>query len=754
MADSSPLTKQIRLLPLVLLFLLQVPLYGAHIIGGEMSYVCLGGGNYRITMKIYRDCFGQGAEFDGAQGGAFAATVSVYRGDNNTPFINFDNIGAPVIRNIQPNLSNPCLQVPPNICVEEGVYTFNVNLPPSTLPYHISYQRCCRNNTISNLLFPGDVGATYTIEISPEAQLVCNNSPTFTEVPPIAICVGEPIDFDFSAQDADGDQLVYSLCSPLNGGGNNTDAPETPTGVAPNPDLPPPYPEVNFLQPFYSAGFPMLADPQLSIDPNTGFITGVPTSVGQFVVGVCVEEYRNGQLLSVTLRDFQFNVVPCEVTVLARIDADEILDDGSFRVISCGALTVNIINQSIQQQFINDWIWNFEVGGIILSSSEWNPSITFPSTGSYPGTLTLNPGTVCADTANILIDIFPEIVADFSFSYDTCTAGPVTFTNTSYTDAGPNALVSWNWEFGDGNQSDEFDPVHTYNSPDYWPVSLTVVDTNECRDTRIRELPYFPVPEYLIVAPNGVVVCQPARVLFDNLSNPISDAYDIVWEFGDGGSSGQISPTYVYQDTGLYSVFLSVTSPLGCYVDTIFTDLIEVLPRPLAAFSFTPEQLSNFEPTAFFQDESIDAARWNWEFDNIGLSFEQNPVYTFPDTGLQQIRLVVTHENGCRDTAYAQLDVVPLITYHLPNAFTPNADGVNEGFRGAGFTRGIQNFQLQIWNRYGEMIFETHDPEEPWLGRKFNTGEKSPPGVYVLRVSYIEPRGKFVELRGFVTLIR
>lgn len=705
-------------------------------------------------MKIYRDCFGQGADFDGAQGGAFNATVTIYRGSSNTPFLNLNTIGVPTVRNVQPNLSNPCLQVPPNICVQEGIYTFNVNLPVSTESYHISYQRCCRNNTISNLVIPGEVGATYTIEITPVAQSLCNSSPTFVDVPPIAICAGEPIDFDFSATDPDGDILIYSLCPPLTGGGNNTNAPTIPGGVAPDPDMPPPYAPVNFLQPFYSFDNPMIADPPLSINSTTGFITGIPTSVGQYVVGVCVEEYRNGQLLSVTLRDFQFNVVPCEVTVSARMEADEILTDGTFRIISCGSLRVEMVNRSIQQQFINDWIWRFGIGGVTLSTTEWSPTLEFPNIGTYLGTLTLNPGTLCADTAYFQVDVYPDIVADFEFDYDTCTAGPIFFTNLSYTDAGPGALVSWDWDFGDGIQSTDFDPVHTYEDPDFWQVSLTVVDTNDCRETLQRPLPYFPVPEYLIVAPSGVIVCQPAFVTFNNLSSPISEAYDILWEFGDGGISNLISPSYVYQDTGIYSVFISVTSPLGCYVDTLFPNLIEVLPKPTAAFRFEPQQLSNFEPTAFFIDQSIDAAKWNWQFDDVGLSFDQNPVYTFPDTGLFHIQLVVTHQNGCKDTAYALLDIEPLITYHLPNAFTPNGDGTNEFFRGAGFTRGMLNFRLQIWNRYGELIFETEDPEETWNGRKNNTGLKSPPGAYVLKVHYTEPRGKFVELQGFVTLIR
>ena len=90
---------------------------------------------------------------------------------------------------------------------------------------------------------------------------------------------------------------------------------------------------------------------------------------------------------------------------------------------------------------------------------------------------------------------------------------------------------------------------------------------------------------------------------------------------------------------------------------------------------------------------------WFWNFDNEGFAIEPNPVFTFPDTGIQVVQQVVTHESGCQDSLTLLIDVVPQVTYHLPNAFTPNSDNVNDGFRGFGFFEGIENFNLRIWNR-------------------------------------------------------
>ncbi|MEZ4934044.1 MAG: gliding motility-associated C-terminal domain-containing protein [Saprospiraceae bacterium] len=121
---------------------------------------------------------------------------------------------------------------------------------------------------------------------------------------------------------------------------------------------------------------------------------------------------------------------------------------------------------------------------------------------------------------------------------------------------------------------------------------------------------------------------------------------------------------------------------------------------------------------------------------------------------MQQVQLVVFHESGCTDTTIQFLDVIPEVRYFLPNAFTPNGDGFNDGFRGNGVMEGATDFNLSIWNRYGEKLFETDDPFESWNGRKDNSGKLSPQGVYIVVVTYIEPRGAKRELRGYATLVK
>lgn len=743
---------------LLIALLLPVAGHAAHIVGGGITYECLGTGQYRFTMKIYRDCAGNGAPFDGAPGAPFPARLTVYEGDSQFPFSE-PTLGAPVITQIDPNEQNPCVIVPPNVCIQEGVYVWTLNLPVSDEPYHIVYQRCCRNNTINNIQNPGDEGATYRVTIEPLAQNVCNNSPTFDEFPPVVICAGEPLNVDFSVTDTDGDQLVYSLCSPIDGGGPDTQNDTAPNGVAPQPDLPPPFDEVNFINPPYSTLGPLNADPGLAMDPVTGFLSGTPQTLGQFVLGVCVEEYRNGQLIGTIFRDLQFNVAFCEPLVEADINESEIitLDSGEevFVVTNCGGTVVDFDNQSTQEQFISEYRWEFDIAGATETFTTRDLTVDFGNVGVYPGQLMVNPGTSCGDTLDIRVNIFPDISADFDFEYDTCVAGPTTFTDLSVADAGPDAIDTWLWNFGDGNVDTVRNPIHTYAIPGILPVALTVRDTNGCAGTTIQPIAYQPAPATIIIAPNSFIGCVPADIFFNNLSVPIDSTYDIEWTFGDGGTSTAISPTHRYDSVGVFTVSIDITSPIGCKVDTTLNGLIETRESPLAGFRFTPEEPSNLQPVVDFIDESERAVRWDYFADDFLFSNDPNPRFNFRDTGSVLVTQIVTHPNGCQDTAFRRVDIIPIVTYHMPNAFTPNNDGVNDVFFGQGVLEGSTDFQFQIWNRYGELIYETFDfRDEGWNGRKDNVGPLLAAGVYVVTVQYREPRGKLVRYRGFATLVK
>ncbi len=289
----------------------------AHIIGGEVTYECLGfnqatnSNNYRVTLSMYRDATGGGAQFDNP---AFIGVFQQGSSVGDWIFINRLNINHQDIITVP--YGSDCVEELPNLVVQKATYSFEVSLPISDKPYQIAYQRCCRNNTISNIVNPGATGDAFTVIIKSEQSSTCNSSPVFDNYPPVLICAGKPLHFDHSASDQNGDSLVYEFCNPISAGG--TDGATTPgdpnscTGVIPFPDnCPPPYAEIQFL-PQYSVQNPMGGNPQVTINPKTGLISGTPNMVGQFVVGVCANEYRDSILIGSIRRDFQFNVRACQ----------------------------------------------------------------------------------------------------------------------------------------------------------------------------------------------------------------------------------------------------------------------------------------------------------------------------------------------------------------------------------------------------------------------------------------------------------
>ncbi len=733
--------------------------FARHIVGGEIYYECIGMDpvnnrvTFQFTMNVYRDCFStNSAELDPeAQIGFYVQNSSL----NYVPYGTAD-VKLSSSRTLDPTNNNPCI-IPPRVCVQEGVYTFTRTFDIINSSYVVVYQRCCRNNTISNILDPDKQGAAFYVEITPEAQRLCNSSPRFKNFPPIVICGGVLLNLDHGATDKENDLITYEFCAPFSAGGQNgsngVGKIDDCNGVMPNRfNCPPPFKTVTFLSPTYTSNTPLAGNPVVKIDPSTGLITGIPEKIGQFVVGVCIKEYRSGVLLSVVRRDFQFNVAQCDIKVSARIQADSISKDQEFIVNTCGNNTVDFINQSIKKENIRSFDWFFRIGTDTIRGNTEHVKVTFPNIGTYRGQMILNKGVECSDTAFINVNVFPGINANFNYSYDTCIAGPVRFTN--FSNSGSGNITNNDWLFEANGQSTLKDPSYIFKTPGNKAIRLEVRDINGCIDDTTAIIPYFPVPSLLVVDPGIFEGCEPLDVFFENLSIPIDSTYDITWDFGDGTFSDRISPNHTFQNKGLYSVRLSVTSPIGCHTEINYPDWITVKESPKAAFDYSPEILSSFNNKIAITDYSLRAKTVEYILSTGEKLRLRNPVYTFRDTGIYHIKQIAIHENGCIDTLLQILDIEPKVTFFMPNVFTPNGDGKNEEFLGKGATEFMQNFQMTIWDRWGGRLFTSKDPNLGWNGRFDNTGEFVPNGVYIYTLEYNTARKKHIELKGFATVLR
>lgn len=206
-------------------FFINSNLFASHLVGGELTYECIGNDQYVVELEIFRDCSGNSfADFDSL------ASLFVFDGDTNyVVTIEMELDLETEVEWVSPEIEGLCLQAMPDFCLERSTgYIDTITLAPNPSGYLIVYQRCCRNIAITNIIEPGTTGNTYFIKIPGTGVADCNSSPTFNNLPPIVVCVNEDFEFDHSATDLDGDSLSYEFCTPFVGASTNNSIPEDP----------------------------------------------------------------------------------------------------------------------------------------------------------------------------------------------------------------------------------------------------------------------------------------------------------------------------------------------------------------------------------------------------------------------------------------------------------------------------------------------------------------------------------------------
>ena len=551
----------IKLLLSITLILSAFCTQASHIVGGDIYYDYLGNNTYRFYISIFRDCNSTGAQFDNPlflavyNNGALVQNVSIpFPGDQNVPVV----------------FNNPCVTPPTNICTENAIYTTDLILPPAIGGYTITYQRCCRGPNITNVVNPGDTGFTLTCQIpGVNTNAWINSSPRFTNYPPQLLCNNEDLIFDHSATDPDGDQLVYSLVTPNSG--SSGFAPQ------PNPSPPPPYAPINWVG-GHSAAIPLGPGSTININPTTGLLTASPNLIGLYVVGIRVQELRNGVVINSTTRDFLFRVFNCNLQLESILPAQDQLP--TF-INYCQGLTVDFVNNSYGG---TNYAWDFGVPGINTDvSTVFQPSYTYPGPGSYQVMLVVNPGWPCTDTSYMDIIVNNQIVLSYTSDDSLCIFGnSYDFVAASTAPAGS----IYTWDFGPNATS----PSTTgsviigvnYSATGYMPVTVTV-ENNSCVAEYTDSIYVLPEPIAAIVLPTDYE-CGGLSVLFGNGS---ANSTIYAWDFGIAGSVTDVStdfePTFDFPTAGTYTVTLVASSSPICSSTT--TETITLNEPLLVAFT-------------------------------------------------------------------------------------------------------------------------------------------------------------------------
>lgn len=698
-------------------------LSATHIVGGEMTYRCLGNNDYEIKLQIFRDCYTGVPDFD------TVAWVSVY--DDKWKLQQILKLRFNLKRDTIPvQLSNPCLSVPPNVCVNTTTYLDTINLPFKTGGYTLVYQRCCRNQLIRNIIAPLETGASFLTQITEQALLACNNSCVFKSWPPVAICVNYPIDFDHGATDADGDSLVFKLCTPLKGGDQ----------IDPKPEPPPPgpYDEVDWRFPPYDLNNVLGGQP-LTIDPKTGFLTGVPNTIGNFVVGICVEEYRNGVLLSTTRRDFQYNVADCGEPAAAFF-APEFL---------CETRKLSFQNQS---QNASQYQWIFDFGNPNSPTSmNATPTYIFPDTGNFVVALiaTSNNGTGCMDTFLQTVKVRDKFVnADVKLNFPDCSNG-LTLAAADFSVDTIFGVTDWKWTLnkplGAPETSSDKNPIFKITDKGLHGITLVVASGNGCLDTFTQKF----------VAP------------FPDLSN-----LTLEWEICQGDSV-HLNPnpvggmTYLWSPTATLDIPIHPNPLAFPTVSTVYTVVatstkspctttgqvtVEVLnPGSLTISATPPKVLVGGSSQLLANMPGVQ--NYVWDIDpSLSTNFGADPVATPPDTTEYFVTAKLT--GGCEVRGSVLVPVIfpncdePYVFF--PTAFSPNGDGENDVLKMEGIY--ISTVRWVIFDRWGEQIFVADSLDDAWDGTF--KGREIPAETFGFYYQVTCPNGTFSERKGNVSLLR
>jgi gliding motility-associated-like protein len=411
-------------------------------------------------------------------------------------------------------------------------------------------------------------------------------------------------------------------------------------------------------------------------------------------------------------------------------------------------------------------------------------TITFTGangTAPYIFTYTLNggaPQTITSTGNTATITITPSAAGTFTYSLvsvedataTTCSqaqtgsaiitvnALPNVFAGNDFTACEDESIVltgsgasTYVWDNG-VNNGVGFTPTGTTT------YTVTGTDANGCVNSDDVTVTISPNPVVSFVA-DVTSGCAPLTVTFTNTTPGTLD--DCVWNFGNGSTAtGCGSVTVTFTQPGLFDVSLITTNDDGCVGSATYADYIYVEAVPVASFTPSSTVISVLNAQVQFDNTSTNATNYQWDFgDESPVSNEESPIHTFPNVepGNYVVELIATSPLGCADTAVRVIIVNEELIFYVPNTFTPDGDDYNEYFQPV-FTSGYDpfDFNLYIFNRWGELIWESHDASVGWDGTYgVGRGILVQDGTYTWKIDFkTSQNDERMEVVGHVNVIR
>jgi len=376
--------------------------------------------------------------------------------------------------------------------------------------------------------------------------------------------------------------------------------------------------------------------------------------------------------------------------------------------------------------------------------------IQFPAIGAYPIQLKLESNAGCNAALKKIVNVNPNPKALISVDDSMQCQSTNVYNFTSNATLSKGNIILYDWNFGDATRTNLQQPFpKTYSAPQTYTVVLKIISDSACSDSAQLKVQVLANPK--LNTPIAIAACLNDSVLFS--VNPAPGSGSIAnykWSFGDGNTGQNQNTKHLYALAGSYKAKVLASNALNC-TDSAFVNL-KIVDNPKADYAFVHYKRDPSGIRFLFLDRSTKATNWQWQFGNTGSSILQDPDYYFSDTGTVKIKLIVSNQNVCYDTIERLLPILEQIDFFFPNVFTPNNNGLNEGF-GLSSTQYnlVKDYRLQVFNRWGEKLFESNDKTVEWL---VADDKNILQGVYIYKAAIRDIYNVYHEMRGVVEVLR
>lgn len=419
---------------------------------------------------------------------------------------------------------------------------------------------------------------------------------------------------------------------------------------------------------------------------------------------------------------------PCKDSISQVITiSNPVQSNFSFTNTACDSV-VQVNNNSVGA---TSYFWDFGDG---FTSTTANPfSHGYISAGVYTISLIVNPGSPCADTLKQVITVSKNVHSQFNAMTSPCSMSVSTINTSSF-------ATTYAWNFGDGNTSTSTNPNHNYSSPGTFTISLIANPGTGCADTTYQQITILGAPVALFSFTTDI--CS-GIVTFSNSS---INSNSFQWDFGGGITSNLNNPSFNFNKPGTYTVSLTAQPGTGCS-STITQTIIVNFSTVTADFTYHNPQYTN---DVEFINQSVNGIKFEWSFgDGMGSTLFE-PAHTYNQMGDYTACLIATNIYGCYDVICKVIKVDADWTLYVPNAFTPNDDGLNDSFFAK--ATNITKFNLMIFDRWGEKIFSSDNIYTGWDGTY--KGKLVQEDIYTWKINFTDIYSKSHDRVGHVTVIR